>query len=73
MTEILATALKKAAALPKELREGLGYEIIDRIAVWHELRAKIAEGIKSLDDGEGRRFTRKELLTALRKRHGKKK
>jgi len=70
---MLAIAMKKAAGLPEELQEDLSYEIIDRVAAWHELREKVAEGIRSLDAGEGKILTKKELLKELRKRHGKKK
>ena len=73
MTKILAIAMKKVAGLPAELQEDLSYEIIDRVAAWHELREKIAEGIRSLDAGEGRTLTKRELLKEFRKRHGKKK
>lgn len=72
MADIFSVAVKQVAKLPKDLRDEWGCEMIDRVAAWHELREKIAVGIRELDAGLGRPLSKKELLKELRKRHAKK-
>ena len=73
MTKTLAAAIKKVKELPDETQERFGFEIIDRVAAWHELREKIEKGIRELDAGLGRELSEKDLRAMVRKRHGKKK
>lgn len=73
MTKILAEGVKKVRELPEEIQERIGFELIDRAAAWHELREKIMVGVRELDAGLGRPFTRRDLKAMIRKLHESKK
>jgi len=72
MTKTLAEAMKQVKELPDETQDRFAFDIIDRVAAWHEVREKIAAGARELDAGLGRPLSKKDLLAMLRKRHGKK-
>jgi len=73
MTKALAEGIKKVRELPEEVQDRIGQELRDRAAAWQELREKILEGVRELDDGLGKPFTKKDLKAMIRKWHESKK
>ena len=73
MTKTISLVLKKISKLPLATQDEIGFEILDRIAAWEELREKIAVGIRELDAGLGRPLNRKTLIAEFRKLHAKRK
>lgn len=73
MTKTLALAMKEVKKLPEEIQERFGFDLIDRVAAWHELREKIAEGVREADAGLLRPLSARVLIKEFRKRHAKRK
>ena len=73
MEKTFASATREVAKLPKETQAEFGRDLIDRVAAWHQLREKIAEGIRELDAGLGQPLDIKKFMKELRRRHARKK
>ena len=73
MTKLLAEGVKKVKGLPEEVQDRIGFELIDRAAAWHDLREKIMVGVREIDAGLAKPFTRKDLKAMIRKLHESKK
>ena len=73
MEKTFELATKEVAKLPKETQEEFGRDLIDRVAAWHTLREKIAEGVRELDAGLGRPLDIKKFMKEFRRRYAKKK
>jgi len=68
---MLAAAIKEVKKLPTDVQDTIGINLIDRVAAWRELRAKIAEGIREADAGLAKPLSAKTLIREFRKRHAK--
>jgi len=73
MTKLLAQGVKKVKGLPEGVKDRIGFELIDRAAAWQELREKIMVGVREIDAGLAKPFTKKNLKTMIRKLHDSKK
>ena len=73
MTDIFSVAAKKIGKLPPALRDDIGFELLDRVAAWHDLRKKLAEGIADIESGRVVKLpSAASLMRELKRRHGKK-
>ena len=69
MNATLELAVAKAAELPEEAQERIGFELLDRLAALQRLRADIDVGIKELDAGLGEELNLEEFLADLNREH----
>ncbi len=70
MTDIFTVAIKKAGVLPPAVRDNFGYELIDRVAAWNELKKKIAAGMADVDAGRVSKLpTVEAIIQEAKKRH----
>jgi len=74
MVDIFSVAAKKIETLPSELRDNIGFELLDRIAAWHDLRKKLADGLADIEAGRVVSMpSAASLIKELRRRHVQKK
>jgi len=74
MVDIFAVASKKVAALPPALRDDIGFELLERVAAWNELRKKIAEGLADIAAGRVVKApTVAQVMKEVKRRHAQKK
>jgi len=71
MTKTLAEAFKKAATLPEETQEYIGQAVLNRIRAIADLRAKIAVGMRDIDEGRVSKFDIEAITKKARERHAK--
>ena len=73
MTNTVSLVMKKLTKMPTAAQDQFAFEMLDRIAAWEELREKIAVGVRQLNAGLGRPWSKKEMLAEFRKRHAARK
>jgi hypothetical protein len=62
MTNLFNEAIAKVARLAEAVQEKIGEEVLAHVEKLHRLRAKLDNGIHSLDRGEGREFNVNEVI-----------
>ena len=74
MSNLLAVAMKKVGTLPPALRDDIGFELLERVAAWHELREKLAEGLADIKAGRVVQIqSAAPFIKELRNRHARRK
>ena len=54
MTRLLEEAIARISALPPAAQERIGEELLSHVVKVERLRAELAEGVRSLNRGEGK-------------------
>ena len=72
MVKTLERAIAEVEALPKEMQEKIGRELLAHVEKLRILRADVAKGIRSLDKGAGRELEIGDVIKLARKRHADK-
>lgn len=70
MQDILNLAFSKAAALPRDARDKLARDLLDRIEMLSRLRGEIDAGLVELDAGRGAPLDVEQLIREERAAHG---
>lgn len=71
MTKMLSAAIKEIRKLPAQVQDNIGIDLIDRAVAWHEVREKIADGVREADAGLARPLSARTLIKEFRKRYAK--
>jgi hypothetical protein len=71
MANILKDAIAEAARLPESDQERIGTELLAHIEKLRALRADLASGIRSLDEGRGKALEIDDVIARARKNHGR--
>ena len=71
MTKTFSVAVKKVAKLPAEIQDEIGLDILDHLAALDEVRAKVREGIRSLERDGGVELDIKAFMKEIRRKHGR--
>lgn len=70
-SETLTKAIAKARRLPDADQERIGCALIDYVDELYNLRADIAQGLRSLDDGRGKELDIERVIARARAQHAK--
>jgi hypothetical protein len=68
--KILETAIAEVTSLPEADQEKIGHELLAHVEKLRRLRAEIDKGIRSLDDGKGKKLDIEDIIRRARERHG---
>jgi hypothetical protein len=71
MVKTLERAITEVERLPSEMQEKIGRELLAHVEKLRKLRADIAKGIRSLDNGAGRELDVEDVIKRARKRNAK--
>jgi hypothetical protein len=72
MVKTLKLAIAEVETLPDAAQERIGRELLAHIEKLRTLRADVAKGIKSLDEGAGRELDIEDVIKRARKRYANK-
>jgi hypothetical protein len=72
MVKTLKLAIAEVETLPDAAQERIGRELLAHIEKLRTLRADVAKGIKSLDEGSGRELDIEDVIKRARKRYANK-
>ena len=72
MVKTLKLAIAEVETLPNAAQERIGRELLAHIENLRTLRADVAKGIKSLDEGSGRELDIEDVIKRARKRYANK-
>ena len=71
MTRLFEEAMARAATLPAAAQEKIGEELLSHVKKVERLRAKLDQGIKSLDRGEGKPLDIDDVIRRARSQYGR--
>jgi hypothetical protein len=71
MVKTLRLAIAKVETLPEAAQERIGRELLAHVEKLRSLRADIAKGIRSLDQGAGREVDVEDVIRRARRRNAK--
>lgn len=71
MTKTLTHIVKRVSAWPEESREAFSKDMLARVDALEELRAKIAVGMRSIEEGRVVKIDKASFIKALRKQHAR--
>lgn len=72
MVKTLKLTIAEVETLPDAAQERIGRELLAHIEKLRTLRADVAKGIKSLDEGAGRELDIEDVIKRARKRYANK-
>lgn len=70
MIGVLQQAIEQLAKLPAQAQEKIGEELLLHIEKTRRLRAQLEAGIQSLDHGDKRELSIKDIIKRARARYG---
>jgi hypothetical protein len=71
MVKTLERAIAEVERLPSDMQEKIGRELLAHVEKLRALRADLAKGIRSLDEGAGRELDVEDVVRRARKRNAK--
>jgi len=71
MVKTLERAIAEVERLPSDMQEKIGRELLAHVEKLRALRADLAKGIRSLDEGAGRELDVEDVVRRARTRNAK--
>ena len=71
MIKTLEQAMAEVANLPDADQEQIGRKLLSHLERLRQLRTEVDEGIRSLEEGEGRPLDTEAFLREINDRHGR--
>ena len=71
MVKTLERAIAEVERLPSDMQEKIGRELLAYVEKLRSLRADLAKGVRSLDEGAGRELDIEDVIRRARSRNGK--
>jgi hypothetical protein len=71
MVKTLERAIAEVERLPSDMQEKIGRELLAHVEKLRSLRADLAKGIRSLDQGAGRKLDIENVIRRARRRNAK--
>ena len=71
MVKTLRRAIAEMEKLPSDVQEKIGRELLAHIEKLRSLRADLAKGIQSLDQGAGRELDIEDVIRRARRRNAR--
>jgi hypothetical protein len=71
MVKTLERAIAEVERLPTDMQEKIGRELLAHVEKLRSLRADLAKGLQSLDDGQGRELDMEDVIKRSRRRNAK--
>ena len=71
MVKTIEKAIAEMATLPAESQEEIGRQLLAHVAKVKALRADLASGLRSLDEGKGRQVDVEALIARSNAGHGR--
>jgi hypothetical protein len=71
MVKTLERAIAEVETLPSDMQEKIGRELLAHVEKLRSLRADLAKGVRSLDEGAGRELDIEDVIRRARSRNAK--
>jgi hypothetical protein len=71
MVKTLERAIAEVERLPSDMQEKIGRELLAHVEKLRSLRADLAKGVRSLDEGAGRELDIEDVIRRARSRNAK--
>ena len=71
MVKTLERAFAEVATLPESTQEEIGRELLAHVENLRKLKADIAQGVRELDAGEGRKLDIEQFIAQMHQGHAK--